>query len=61
MKCIMNITDMLKKKKVLDNLHSGEVMLLHGTSKDNMNILDECIKTIKQEGYEFKKLDEFER
>lgn len=49
------------KKKVLDNLHSGEVMLLHGTSKDNMNILDECIKTIKQEGYEFKKLDEFER
>lgn len=36
-------------------------MLLHGTSKDNMNILDECIKKIKEQGYEFKKLEEFEQ
>lgn len=49
------------KKKILDNLHNGEVMLLHGTSKDNSNILDECIKEIKKQGYEFKSLDEFER
>lgn len=48
------------KKKILDNLHNGEVMLLHGTSKDNSNILDECIKEIKSQGYEFKSLDEFE-
>ena len=48
------------KKKILDNLHSGEIMLLHGTSKDNCNILDECIKEIKSQGYEFKSLDEFE-
>ena len=47
------------KEKILNNTHPGEVMLLHGTSKDNMNILDECIKTIKSDGYEFKKLDEF--
>ena len=47
------------KKKILDNLHNGEVMLLHGTSKDNSNILDECIKEIKSQGYEFKSLDEF--
>ncbi len=48
------------KEKILNNLHNGEVMLLHGTSKDNMNILDECIKKTKEQGYEFKKLEEFE-
>ena len=47
------------KSKIMDNLHSGEVMLLHGTSKDNMNILDEVLQKIKGEGYQFKKLDEF--
>ena len=46
------------KKKILDNLHNGEVMLLHGTSKDNMNILEECIKLIKDEGYEFGRLND---
>ena len=49
------------KKKIYDNLHNGEIMLLHSTSKDNMNILDEVIKEIKNEGYEFKSLDEFVR
>ncbi len=49
------------KKKILDNLHNGEIMLLHATSKDNSNILDEVIKEIKNQGYEFKSLDEFER
>lgn len=49
------------KEKILNNLHNGEVMLLHGTSKDNMNILDECIKKTKEQGYEFKKLEEFEQ
>ena len=49
------------KKKILDNLHNGEIMLLHSTSKDNVNILDEMIKKIKSEGYEFKSLDEFAR
>jgi len=49
------------KKKILDNLHNGEIMLLHATSKDNSNILDEVIKEIKNQGYEFKSLDEFVR
>lgn len=47
------------KKKILDNLHNGEIMLLHATSKDNSNILDYIIKETKKQGYEFKSLDEF--
>lgn len=49
------------KKKVLDNVHNGAVLLLHGTSKDNSNILDVCIKEIKKMGYEFRSLDQFQR
>lgn len=49
------------KKKIIDNVHNGEIMLLHSTSKDNCNILDYCIKEIKNMGYEFKSLDEFEK
>ena len=49
------------KKKILDNVHNGAVMLLHGNSKDNTNVLDFCIKQIKEMGYTFASLDEFER
>lgn len=49
------------KKKILDNIHNGAVILLHGNSKDNANILDYCIKEIKNQGYEFSSLDDFER
>ncbi len=49
------------KKKILDNLHNGEIMLLHGNSKTNTNILDAVIKEGKNMGYEFKSLDEFEK
>ena len=49
------------KKKILENLHSGAVLLLHATSKDNANILDDIIKEAKNMGYEFKNLNEFER
>ena len=49
------------KKKILDNLHNGEIMLLHATSKDNSEILDEIIKEAKRQGYEFRSIDEFER
>ena len=49
------------KEKILENVHNGEVMLLHSTSKDNSNILDSCIKEIKSMGYQFKKLEEFEK
>ena len=47
------------KKKILDNLHNGEIMLLHGNSKTNTNILDSVIKETKNMGYEFKSLEEF--
>ena len=46
------------KQKIFDNLHNGEIMLLHATSKDNANILDNVLKEIKKQGYEFKTLDE---
>ncbi len=49
------------KKKILENLHSGAVLLLHATSKDNANILEDIIKEAKNMGYEFKNLNEFER
>ena len=48
------------KEKIMNCLHSGEIILLHGNSKTNVNILDEIIKEIKEKGYEFKSLDEFE-
>lgn len=47
------------KQKILDNLHNGEIMLLHGNSKTNTNILDSVIKESKNMGYTFKSLDEF--
>lgn len=48
------------KEKILKNLHNGEIMLLHGNSKTNTNILDSVIKETKEMGYEFKSLEEFE-
>ena len=45
--------------KIVKNVHNGEIMLLHATSKTNMEILDTVIKQIKDMGYEFKSLDEF--
>ena len=47
------------QKTILDNLHNGEIILLHGNSKTNCNILDNIIKEIKSQGYEIKSLDEF--
>lgn len=49
------------KKTILDNLHNGEIMLLHGNSKTNADILDTIIKEIKAQGYQIKSLDEFEK
>lgn len=47
------------KQKILSNVHNGEIILLHGNSKTNTNILGDIIKEIKAMGYEFKSLDEF--
>lgn len=46
------------KSKILENIHNGEVMLLHPTSSTNAEILDEIIATLKSQGYRFGTLDE---
>lgn len=49
------------KDKIISNIHNGAIILLHANSVDNSNILDDCIKQIKEMGYEFKSLDEFKK
>ena len=46
-------------KIITNNFHSGEIMLLHSNSKTNSEVLDKIIKEAKNQGYEFKSLDEF--
>lgn len=48
------------KKKIVDNIHNGCVLLLHATSEDNSKILLDVINEIKNMGYEFKNINEFE-
>lgn len=48
------------KKKVLDNIHNGAVILLHPTSATNAEILPELIDAIRAKGYEFGTLDEID-
>ena len=47
------------KKKIIDNVHNGCVLLLHATSEDNSKILGDVIREIKSMGYEFESLDNF--
>ena len=49
------------KKKILDNIHSGSIILLHATSPQNANVLDECIKEIQNTGYVLKNINEFSK
>lgn len=49
------------KEKILSNIHPGCVILLHATSKDNAEILGDVIKEIKNMGYEFRSIDQFEK
>lgn len=46
------------KKKILDNVHNGEIMLLHPTSQTNADILQDVIITLKNDGYRFGTLNE---
>ena len=46
------------KKIIFDNLHNGEVMLLHPTSDTNVQILTDVIDEIRARGYRFGTLDE---
>ena len=45
-------------KKLKDNLHNGEIMLLHPTSKTNAEILEDFINYAQSEGFRFASLDE---
>lgn len=46
------------KQKIFANLHNGEIMLLHPTSKTNADILKDIIIELKARGYRFGTLDE---
>ena len=48
------------KKKIFDNLHNGEIMLLHPTSATNAAILNDVICELKSMGYRFGTLDELD-
>ena len=46
------------KEIILDNLHNGEIMLLHPTSNTNAEILGDIIREARAQGYRFGTLDE---
>lgn len=46
-------------KMVISNLHNGEVMLLHATSKTNSEIMGKIIDEARYEGYEFRSIQDF--
>ena len=52
------LSDEKARQKILENVHNGEIMLLHPTSRTNANILSGVIKELKEEGYRFGTLDE---
>jgi peptidoglycan-N-acetylmuramic acid deacetylase len=46
------------KKKILENIHNGEIVLLHPTSSTNAEILRDVIRELKAQGFRFGTLDE---
>ena len=46
------------KRKILENIHPGAVVLLHPTSSTNASIMSEVIEEIRAMGYEFGRIDE---
>lgn len=44
--------------KIMNNIHNGEILLLHPTSQTNVEILSDVIKNLKSQGYSFGTLDE---
>ena len=46
------------EKKILDNAHPGEIMLLHPTSATNAAVLDSVLTKLESEGYRFGSLNE---
>lgn len=45
----------------MNNLHDGNIILMHQGSEENIEALDRIIKAIKEEGYEFGLLTDFEQ
>ena len=45
-------------KKIIDNIHNGEIMLLHPTSVTNAKIMKSLITELKSMGYRFSTLEE---
>lgn len=52
------MSEKMAMKKILDNLHNGEIMLLHPTSKTNAAIMKELIMELRSQGYRFATLNE---
>ena len=46
-------------EKVTERLHDGAVILLHSVSKDNADALGEIIDKARQQGYEFRSLEQY--
>ena len=44
--------------KILENIHNGEVMLLHPTSSTNAQIMSDLIKALKSQGFVFETVEE---
>ena len=44
-------------EKIMSNIHSGAIILLHPTSETNVKILPHIIKELKEQGYEFKTIE----
>ena len=55
----VNLTIEDAKNMIINNFHPGEIMLLHPNSKTNSEVLDTIIKEAQNQGYAFKKLEEF--
>lgn len=51
----------LAKRRIMDSIHNGEVMLLHPNSAANAAVLPDVIKELKAMGYSFRTVDEFTR
>lgn len=45
-------------KNIVDYIHNGAIILLHGVSSDNRDALEDIIKELKEQGYNFSSLDE---
>lgn len=48
-------------EKVMSQLHPGAVILLHSVSKDNADALGQIIDDARNQGYEFKSLDDLKK